>query len=291
MASESADTGISRRYWTAFRRGLSNFWRVTRHASVDAARAFRAAPARIAGVAAALLLAEMVYELFAWGGFHVALSRALDGQYADEAVLGVLAGTLVIPLPYALVGVATRAGLAHVYFGAQGSTKVSRPPFVPLSLVDLIVSIGLTASALVGALPGFAVALIASFAESTRVLALGFIAGVLGAACAVAYVLPGLVFATRIMVLSHRPAAVALREGWDFAKGRRMRLLVLLLLAYAFEAVGLLGAFVFVVGLVVTMPIARGLRDTLITQIYLDIAEDDEQARRRASGVRVFLRR
>jgi hypothetical protein len=272
-------------------RALDRFWRAARRASVDSARAFRKAALRISLMGFAMLAAEMVYELPASGGFHLAMSRAADGQYPDEAIIGTLLGTLVVPLPYALVGVAARAGLARWYFAAQGARRPAPAPFLPLFLVDLLVSVALTLAGILGAIPGLIGVLIASFADAPRAIILGFCAAIWGATAAVAYVLPGTVFATRMMVLAGVPARQAIRDSWAFARGRRLRLLVLVLLAYAFEAVGLVGVFVYAFGLLVTLPVARAFRDTLLTQIYLDVADDDEVSRRVASGIRVFLRR
>jgi hypothetical protein len=277
--------------WTTAISGMESAWHAARRASIDSARAFRAAPLRLAAMAATLLLAEMVYEAYSTLTLNITLERTALGQYEEGRTLGIILGSMLFPLPLALIGVAARAALAGAYLGAQAGLVRRRPAFFALFALDLRVSLAVPASAFAGAAPGLSVTLAAAMTGSPRFVSLGELAAVFGSLAALGYVLPGVAFATRMVVLSDRPPAAALGENWAWAKGRRLRLLVLLVVSYAFELVGLAGLLLFAIGAAVTMPLARAFRDTLITQVYLDVTDSDEQSRRQQSGVRAFLRR
>jgi hypothetical protein len=242
-----------------------------RRVFVAAVRAVRAAPLRLAVIAAVLLLAESLYEGFSAAELQAVTARAKVGYYDEGEILWALLGSAVSPLPLALVGVAARAALARRYFALQSATSAQPGGFLPLFLVELSVTVLVVASGVVGATPGLAVVLAASLEDAPQVLLLGFLAAFVGALAMMAYVIPGVAFATRMVVLAGQPPRAALRESWAWARGRRGRLVPLLVASYSAELLGLAGVLFFGIGLVATMPLARAFRDTLLTRIYLEL--------------------
>jgi hypothetical protein len=253
---------------------------------VAAARAVRAASFGLAGIAVTLLLAESLYEGFSAAALQAVIARANVGYYDEGEILWALLGCAVSPLPLALLGVGARAGLARRYFALQAGANARPVGLLPLFLVELGVTILVVASGVLGATPGLAVVLAASLEDAPQVLLLGFLGAFLGALATMAYVIPGIAFATRMVVLSGEPPRTALRASWAWARGRRSRLLPLLVASYSAEVLGLGGVLFFGVGLIATMPLARAFRDTLLTRIYLELGgATSSQARREHASV------
>jgi hypothetical protein len=264
--------------------------RAVRRVSIDALRAFRVSLAPLYAMATALLVSEAFYVAYSSLTMQAALDRTAHGIYGQGRAVGVILGSFIFPLPLALIGVATRAALARRYYGAQAARRPDPPKFLPLFFLELRVSLVIPVACVVGAMPGLVVMLVAATQDMLEIFPLGAVVAAVGAAAALAYVLPGVVFATRMVVLSGCSPQTALRENWAWAKGRRARIFALVCLGYASEVVSLAGLAVLVVAALLAMPFVRAFRDTLITQVYLDFAESDELLRRKASGVRAFVR-
>jgi hypothetical protein len=277
--------GVGHRLSAAIGRGGVSL-QAGRRTFVAAARAVRAAPLRLAGVAAALLLAESLYEGFSAADLQAVIARANIGYYDEGEILWALLGSVVSPLPLSLGGGEARAALARRYFALQAGADARPVGLLPLFLLELGVTVLVVASGVLGATPGLAVVLAASLHDAPQVLLLGFLGAFVGALATMAYVIPGIAFATRMVVLSGQPPHAALRASWAWARGRRSRLVPLLVASYSTELLGLGGVLLFGVGLVATMPLARAFRDTLLTRIYLELGgATSSQARREHASV------
>jgi hypothetical protein len=231
-------------------------------------------------------LAESLYEGVSAAELQAVIARANVGYYDEGEILWALLGSAVSPLPLALFGVAARAALARRYFALQSGASARPVRLVPLFLVELGVTVLVVASGVLGAAPGLAVVLAASLEDAPQVLLLGVLGAFLGALAAMAYVIPGIAFATRMVVLSGQSPHAALRASWAWARGRRSRLVPLLVASYSAELLGLGGVLFFGVGLVATMPLARAFRDTLLTRIYLELGgATSSQTRREHASV------
>jgi hypothetical protein len=174
----------------------------------------------------------------------------------------------IVALPLCIVGILARAALLPRYIRTQlsrtGETKPRPPSCLCVLAVELSVSLVTLLAIIVGGLPG---ALLAVALAGTKAFLAALVLVFVGVAVALGYVLPGVVFATRSCVFSGQRPGDALRTSWSRARGQRTKILLILVVAFVAQLAGLLGYAAFFVGALVTVPLARAVREAFLTRV------------------------
>ena len=256
-------------------------------ARCDAWRALRRRPWRLMAAATALLFVEGFYEFAFLAAFSAGARRWPEPTAALTAGYdaGVALGAFILCLPLAMLVIVVEATILAPYLREQrkrlsqydANDKADRRCTRDLVGIGVLSRLLSMAATIAGATPGALIALLGRGLSSGPVTLFGGAIAVLGALATWVYVWPAIVMAPRFCVFAAASPLGALRDRWLLTKRKRYLLLASLLSAHASEALGLVGVAACGVGLAVTLPAARALRDCAVTSTFLMLTNDRGQ--------------
>ena len=208
----------------------------------------------------------------AWTGDWAGALERIDSYGDGSLVLAILLATLCVGAGLLLVffyQAWIQSGFIRLHRevlssgrGRLSTLLASIDAFWPMLRWKILKSFVMLGTGTVSAAPGGLLVLLGYAGDSTATTLLGLLLLLALALPVTLYVALGLYFGPWLVVLDGLRARVALERSWEMARGRRVHLLVFILVMSLFS---LLGMLLFCVGVVLT----RGLAETGSSAAFL----------------------
>jgi len=209
---------------------------------------------------------------------------ALDAGVAAAVVLG-LAVVLALVLAVFALRCFIHGGFLKLHEETlrtgQGSSSAlfdGGDRFLDMAVFKILKTVFLVSTFIVSAAPGGAVLAMGVLQEDTTLMVAGGMALALLCIPACLYVTMGLALGEHAVVFDQRSGRQAVDRSWDLARGRRIEILVYLLVAGLLQIFAtIVGVVMLCVGVLVTVPLAYSTWSVGFSRGYLLLTRDETE--------------